>query len=338
MTSPPAASSGLDGAPARVVLLFGWGTGLVHGILMQAFAQDTYLVLAAYALSAGAVAAVTSPPRGTLSLGATVVVIACGAAIATIVLTSTHVTTIVWLFDFASYPIALLIPRGRPIIGGVSLVVFLSAATLWSLTTSQSDPSWGRIISGPLVGGAVGFIWLHTLRGIIARETRARSELERAELHSQAAAAARRIYHRELERVAGESKAILRAIADADELDDALLRHIRVVEGRIRDRLRAADLTHPRVTSCVDAARNLGIDVLLIGDDEAAGQTMSDELANRIVEQLSAPELDTVTIRRLPPGRAATVSVVATSAGRVVRAAFDKDGNRVDAWLDAVTN
>lgn len=335
MRQRSAASSGLDGLPARAALMFVWVTGVVHGIIVGVFAQDVVLIVAAYVLAVCAAAAITSPPRGRLPLGPSIAVLACSAAIATIVLTSPDVDTTVWLFDFASYPVALLIPRGRALLGGIGVGVLLGAATLWALTTAQPDPSWGRIVSGPLVGGAIGFAWMGTLRRIVARETRARTALERAELRSSAALAAARTFQRELARVAEESDAALREIAGAETLDEDAIRRISVVEGRIRDRLRAADLSHRRVSAGIDAARERGIAVLLIGS--GGGRGIGDGLADRILEQLATPGLQSLTVRRLPPGRAAAVSVMGQTAGGIMRAAFDESGDPIDAWLDAVT-
>ncbi|SIS13046.1 hypothetical protein [Microbacterium sp. RURRCA19A] len=324
---PPAAGSGLDGLPARVALLFVWMTGIAHGLEVHAFAVDTGLVLLAYALAAVAAVAVTLPPRGRLPAAPTAAVVSLGATIAVIVLTSPDVSHIVWLFDFASYPIALLIPRGRPLVGGVCLVLLIAAGTGWALTSGEADPSWGRIVSGPLVAGAIGFIWLSTLRRIVRRETSARSDRERAEMLSDAAVTATRAYQDELARVTDESEPLLRDIAAADHLDERTQRRIGIVEGRIRDRLRAGDLFHPRVTAAIDAAREGGVRVLLIGGGGVDDEGISDELADRIVEILELPGLEHVTVRRLPPGRTAAVSAVAGTTQGTVRAAFDRSGN-----------
>lgn len=326
MRQIPAASSGLDTPPARAALLFVWTTGLVHGLLMHAFDEHAGLVAAAYALAVCAAVAVTRPPRGRLAVLPTLVVLAAGASIAAVVLTSPRVSTIVWLFDFASYPVALLIPRGRPLVGGAGVTLLIGAGILWSLTTSQLDPSWVRMVSGPFVAGAVGAIWWETLRRIVARETRARSHLERTELLSNAARDATRSYHARLAHVADESEAVLREIAESDHLDAQALRRVALVEGRIRDRLRAADLYHPRLATAVDAARERGVQVLLIGSGGTDDRGIGDELADRLAQLVSSPGLESLTLRRLPPRRHAAVSAVGRDIHGVVRAALDGAG------------
>ncbi|MFF8186444.1 hypothetical protein ACF044_04200 [Microbacterium sp. NPDC016588] len=332
---PPSAGSGLDGLPARIALLFVWVTGIAHGLEVRAFDVDTAPVILAYALAAVAAIAVTLPPRGRLPAAPTAAVVTLGATITVIVLTSPDVSHIVWLFDFASYPIALLIPRGRPLVGGVCLALLIAAGTAWALVSDQTDPSWGRIVSGPLVAGAIGFIWLSTLRRIVGRETSARSDRERAEMLSEAAVAATRAYQDELARVTDESEPVLLDIAGTEYLDEPTQRRIGIVEGRIRDRLRAGDLFHPRVTAAIDAARDGGVRVLLIGGGTIDDEGISDDLADRIVGILELPGLEHVTVRRLPPGRKAAVSAVAGTTGGTVRAAFDHAGRDVGMRPDA---
>ncbi|MGB4138110.1 MAG: hypothetical protein WA971_16215, partial [Microbacterium sp.] len=107
---------------------------------------------------------------------------------------------------------------------------------------------------------------------------------------------------------------VLRRLAAGGSSGGAELRELPVVEGGVRDLIRARGLRHPLLDDRVAALRRVGAQVLLL-DDSTDGARISDAAVERLLDLLSAPGIESATIRIT--GR--EVGIVVESGGVPVR-------------------
>lgn len=125
-------------------------------------------------------------------------------------------------------------------------------------------------------------------------------------------------------RAIGEEAApVLRRIAAGGALTPAERTDARLLEIRLRDRTRARALVHEPLLHACDAARRNGTDVLLLDD---GGGDVSPTVLARVADLVEGVVDGQVTVRVLPPGRSALVTVHIEERGQVRATAFGSDG------------
>jgi hypothetical protein len=158
---------------------------------------------------------------------------------------------------------------GRYLAAWITLVAVAGIAVGWSVSTGQG---WGHGIAlidrhfGTLLVGSL-FAWslaraTATFTAYQALERRTRA-LERA---AGARAGARRSA---AEGVLEQAGPMLRAIAEGRSLSDADRGELLVIEGALRDQIRAPDLATGRLREAIASARRRGVNVLLLDEVEA---------------------------------------------------------------------
>ncbi|UYP19759.1 hypothetical protein OED52_04160 [Rhodococcus sp. Z13] len=100
-----------------------------------------------------------------------------------------------------------------------------------------------------------------------------------------------------------------------------------LLEARLRDSLRAPVLGAPEVAEAAAAARRRGVEVVLL-DDHAMDPVPDEirrEVYREVVDTLDSVWSGSVTVRVLPPGRGAMVTMLLRGAG-VQRIELGHDG------------
>lgn len=335
--SPGSTASGLSTRTARVALVLVWATGVVQALLAGRFSvMGGPIGVLSYALPLLGAILVTSPRRGPLSRGAALVVMCGVLLVALSVLAFLDLTnrgpSEIWLFSANSTLAALLIVRrntGAGVVGAVGVLAFVAA---WGVATGQHPENLIELVAPGATATLIGGLWVWVLTVVMRRErdAAARAEREQSEVRAaEAVAFASRSEVADILRLAGPP---LTDLIAGRTIDAGFLRELTVAEGGVRDRIRAADLIHPRLERAVAAARARGAHVVLLGAEGADGRPMSDALADALGDVVEAADAITIQARGEPAG--GIVSVLARLGdGASVRILLDEDGQRVNGQI-----
>lgn len=309
---------------ARWAFVFLWGCGVAQGVVTGALGAPGWTGVMGHLVALIGCVALTSQQRGSLPRRLSLLVAACALVVGAIVIAG-EPTGNVWLFDFAGYLLALLAVRGRPVLGSASAMALFIGTLSWGMLAGRVEDTV-VLISASVFALLGGLALLAALQHIAHREARAESESKTAALRAAVtieAEAAQQIFMAE---VLSDAAPVLEEIASRERNDASFIRRISVVEGRIRDRIRAANLRHERLARAIARARSNGARVLLLGGGELSAEALGEDLAAALSEVIERPGIDAVTLRRIPTGRRGAVSVIVESGGKAERLVFDQAG------------
>jgi hypothetical protein len=228
------------------------------------------------------------------------------------------------LVNFCVYVLALLMPRGHPLAGGLGGIALVAGVLTWGFVSGQSARGVFEMLLMPVTALVGSALWWLLLIVVVRRERRAVGVAEAAQVELDAAAVADREYRVRMAGLADRVRPLLAEIAAGAPLDTARHRRIGVVEGDVRDELRAPELRHQELAAEIAQARHRGVRVLLLGD--GTGQPLDQETAGTLVALLRDPTLRAATIRALPEGRRAAVTAVVERDGGTERIELARDG------------
>lgn len=103
----------------------------------------------------------------------------------------------------------------------------------------------------------------------------------------------------------------LSALAAGKEITQEMHEEIKLVEARIRDSIRFPQFCNAAFQDAVDSARRRGATVHIVGECDSQWQ-VTPECAETLTRWVSKVGDGSITIRVMPPGRDATISVVIT--------------------------
>ncbi len=334
LTAGGTGGAGLGTRPARYALITVWALGAVNGVIAGWMGSRTDLVV--YLLALAACVALTG--RGDDMLRPAAAALVAGAAVSSgVLLLAVHPLPIgFWPIDFASYLIALLIPRGNIRAATIGAALLLGAVPIVGLAQSAGADTIAKVMVVPVLALIAGVVWRVILRQIVMRERthRSRAAIAARDIRIDREAAER--YRAELDTIREQAGPLLRAIAAGEPLDPALRHRLMITEAAIRDRIRSPGLAHPTLTAAIADRRRAGVRVLLLGDSsgtdgsDGSDGTVGDELAATI-GGLIAPVIDgSITIRAVPRGRGGAVSVLLSAPDRTERLLMAADGTVID--------
>lgn len=232
-----------------------------------------------------------------------------------------------WPFGMSTTILVFVCVRGRTSFAWLGLVLMWITAGTWSYLTG---PGFGYGVAlnlgnaGPVLMGTVLAYMLRPLARSIYL-LRAQS-IRRIAARSSAAAA---IEERDaqLRRLDVQARPLLERIASGVPLTDHERIECELLEARLRDSLRAPVLGAPEVAEAAAAARRRGVEVVLL-DDHAMDPVPDEirrEVYREVVDTLDSVWSGSVTVRVLPPGRGAMVTMLLRGAG-VQRIELGHDG------------
>ncbi|MFD1815075.1 hypothetical protein [Rhodococcus gannanensis] len=219
--------------------------------------------------------------------------------------------------------------RGRTGWAWLGMTLTLASCVLWAHRTGQGA-GYGLAMSvlnlAPLVMSTF-FAW--TIRPA-ARNIYALRAQKTVEVAADAAdLAVLEERDRQVRRLDELARPLLEHIASGAELSDATCTDCRLLEAYLRDTLRAPILSEPVVVTAARAARARGVEVILLDDhgmDDAAVETR-DNVLGSVAVLLDAASSGTLTVRVLPPRRAALVTVLHDDDHDVRRIELGHDGS-----------
>ena len=173
-------------------------------------------------------------------------------------------TGAVYLFDFASFLVALLIARGNPWHGAVGGAGMVLGGLAWGVSSGAPASVVGQLVALAVMSQVLGVLWRLVLRWVVRRERWHRSEAVQAQRDTAAARHATRLVEEELRQVRVIAQPILQRIAEGAPMSDDLRRDAAIVEGTVRDRLRAPAFRHPLLVEAIGRLRAQGADVTVV--------------------------------------------------------------------------
>jgi hypothetical protein len=194
----------------------------------------------------------------------------------------------------------------------------------------NSTPDLGVVLAG--------IVFSRFVRDAARRLGALRSRVER--VHAQSAATVAQSTERALQsvRVDPQARDLLAVMASGRGLTGAERERCRLVEARLRDRIRAPGLDEPRVAQAVWDARVRGVSVSLL-DDRGAPRSTDAEYPEpavaRVLDTVCSvlPEVASdavVTVRLHPRGRSIAATVVVRDLSGVRRIEFDQGADLVE--------
>lgn len=304
-----AASSGFSSRAARWIMVLVWGTGVLHGALLGQFSATGPWGVAAYTAALLGAVILTHQRPGPLSPYLAVALVLCAVFATTVVIIQYSSSEGVWLLKFSSYVVALAIPRGNPILGGIGGLALVTISTAWAIGTHADTHEIVDVLANPIMSPIAGFIWLLVTRRFVERLDTARRAAAESEARKRIAVRVLQGYRTDLADIREIVEGSLADIISGRELDQVSRLRVSSVEARVRDGIRAPQLREPRLDEAISAARERGVEVVVLGEPDHH-RSLDPIVAAALVEFMSAPDLDRVTLRSLPPGREGEVSVV----------------------------
>lgn len=331
--NPNSFAAGLGTRVARFTLLTVWLLGIASLLIRGAPQGSVAILTTSSLLTFLATWLVTTPGVQALStpraLTAAVASFSSGAC-ALLVLPPEEE---MWQFNFPVYLLALLIARGNVKVGlACGLLLVLTGLTV-GISREVAVTELAEFLALPIVALVVGIFWRGALVHATNRERQRSMEVARANLETIATEAAIASTKEVLILVRAEAEPVLIAIRDDAPLDDTTRREIDVVESSIRDRLRSPLLRHPLINASVHRARRQGVNVLLLGTESTHHRGLPpDPLAAAVAAIITATRQGTVTVRAIPEGRGATISVLVESGEppQRQRSVLDDSGNLIE--------
>ena len=329
-TEMEAVDTGLSSRVARAALVAVWLTGVAHGLLTGSFpAADPTVGVLVYGVALLGVLLATSGPAGPLRRAVAIAAVVCGFAMAIAVIGYADATGApaaeLWLLTFGAYLVGVVIARGNPAIGGAGAAAMIVWLGIWAWGTQRAFEGYAAMVTPVLVSALAGCTWLIATLAVARKEEGILAAGRRAVAVTSAAVSERWASRRELRDIHRAAEPVLERIAGGADVDEPSLRELEIVEGGIRDRIRAAGLYRPVLATAVAEARGRGVQVLLLGDEGAQGR-ISERLALAIAAVVAEPEARSVTVRAF----AGQVSVVLEGAdGARDRIVLGADGGRV---------
>lgn len=322
-------AAGLGARAARYTLIAVWALGICSRLLAGVPSGSAPVLTVSSLLALLSTVLVTAPGSRTLPTLSAVAAAIPAYLSAGLVLLVLPPSGEVWEFNFPTYLLALLMVRGNMREGGCGGLLVLVTGAVAAISAGVGPAETAEFLALPTLALIVALIWARALAAAVKQERADLSAARVAELESAATEAAIAADRAFIAEVRSEAEPVLRLIRGGEVIDDALARDIAVAEGSIRDRLRSPLLRHPLIDTSVRRARQRRVDILLLGSDASNQSAPSDSLARAVAELIDAVDTGSVTVRALPPGRGAAMSVLVESGGVLQRSLLGAEGDLV---------
>lgn len=217
-----------------------------------------------------------------------------------------------WYLCAAVVALFYLCLRRRVAVAWLGMAGVTAVTMLWGATTPFGVEGGILAVVEQLPIIIVGTLFATGLRRSATQIQRLNEQItERTarEADAEATALERHARMRALEDFAAP---MLERLASGEPPTAAERREYALAEAELRDGLRAGSLMVPEVVAAARAARQRGVDVVLL-DDSAGAAPQGDSLAlvsQRVVAALDAGSRGTVTARLLPPQRGVVATIV----------------------------
>lgn len=314
MTSASTRAGGLGTPAARWVLVFVWASGVWLSVAAGSLQLSDRLDVGAYLAGLVGALIVTTPGSRPLGRVGALSVPLLALALAVVALSRAPSTTAVWGLHFATYLVALLIVRGNVVAGALGSAAVIGSAIIDGLLEPLPAAGWAPLLSIPLGSVAAAIAWRLVLRHIVRQERAHRSDAARARHLVAADAEAIADAQRHLDGIRGEAGPLLDRLTLGECIDAELRTALTRAEATIRDGISAPGLHHPLLTAELARLRDRGVTVVLLGEAWPTDQVVGTDLAQQVVRLTADVTAGRITVRCLPAGQPAVLSVVRPTA------------------------
>lgn len=237
-----------------------------------------------------------------------------------------------WTFGMSTTVLVFLCVRGRTLFAWAGLILMLLTAGVWAALTG---PGFGYGIGISLINAGpvlMGTVLAYTIRPLARSIYLLRAQSTRRFAAQSAAAAALEERDAQLGRLDVYARPLLDRIRSGEPLTAGERVECGLLEARLRDALRAPALQAPDVAVAAAAARRRGVEVVMLDDHamDAVGESIRRDVYREVVDVLDSAWSGSVTVRVLPPSRAAMVSMLMRGVD-VRRIELGHDGRRINA-------
>ncbi|MGW0638303.1 sensor histidine kinase [Nocardia salmonicida] len=252
------------------------------------------------------------------------------AALGVVLLSPPYVASIHQLWPASGFTAVatFMCVRGRTLSAWIMITATVAIAGVWS-TLAEAGPGYGISYSlinfGPIIMAAM-FAW--TIRPAADEIYRLRKAAIRDHASAEVAATAIDDNNAQLRELARKARPLLQRVADPAPLTRADLDRCGNLAEELRDHLRAIGLVHPLVDPASAAARDRGVEVVML-DDEGMNEidaAVRHEVLRTIADELNRTRNGRIAVRIVPPGRSKLATVVAYTNSTVRRVDFDVAG------------
>ncbi|MGW6696015.1 hypothetical protein ACWF62_19850 [Rhodococcus sp. NPDC054953] len=223
--------------------------------------------------------------------------------------------------------------RGRTWFAWLGMLSTIGTCVVWSTLTGQGAAhglARSVINIAPLL---MATFFAYTIRPAARDIFELRAQTTRRAAAEAADTAVLEERDRQLRRLDEQARPLLDRIAAGESLDESERLACRLLEAHLRDSVRAPVLSDRAVVVAARDARARGVEVTLL--DDGAMNFVADDARRRFFDhvacELSAATAGGVTVRILPPGRAASATVLCSTADVVRRTEFGTDGRPLRA-------
>lgn len=325
MTSP---------AARAMVTLYAAASALMAVMSREGVIAFWPIAVALLVVVLGAVALIRVP-GDPIPLGDSVALAATGPAACTLVLGVLPVPIAsplqLWPLGAVTAIYAFMGVRGRPGFAWLGMLATITTCVVWSTATGQGA-AYGLAMSvinvAPLL---MSTFFALTLRPAARKIFALRAQTTRRAAAEAADSAILEERDRQLRRLDELARPILEHIAAGEPLDEDQRIACGLLEAHLRDSVRAPALSDPGVVAAARGARARGVEVILLDDGgmDAAAPDARRRFLGSVTDVLSGTDRGAVTVRVLPPGRAAMATVLSSTPQGVRRTEFGPDGNAV---------
>lgn len=326
LTSPATSAGGLGTRAARWAFLFVLACGALQGLADGTLAEAPLMWAATLAVAGVGVLALTTPGAQHLSPALACGTVATAGLVAVAALWSAPEVRDLWALDFAAYLATFLIVRGNVVAGAIGSTLVPALAAVWAWPREPSPQEWALLLGIPIGCVFAASAWRLVLRWIVRRQRMHRSNTARAAERAEADAEALAATRAELRQISAQVIPLLERIVRGEPVDDAMRAALAFTEAGIRDRIRAPQLNHPELVATIGSLRRRSVEVVLLGEPGAGPPRASHALVAAIKAAIAPVSTGRVTIRTLPAGRAAAVSVVIADADAATHLQFASNG------------
>ncbi|TSD98139.1 hypothetical protein FOS14_14230 [Skermania sp. ID1734] len=277
-------------------------------------ARTKWPIMVALLVSAVGGATLLWMPGDPLGYRPTLAVVVCGPIASALVLsvipapaTSAAQT---WPYAAGTACAVYLCVRGRTLAGWAEILVMIAVAGVWGALTDQGFLAAAMPQAVSVAPMLMATFFAYVIRPAARQIVELRAESTRrvaAESATQAMLAER---GRQMRQVDAMVRPVLRRIIDPRPLEQDERIECALLEAELRDSLRAPALADPTVTRAARAARERGVDVVLIDDYRGDEVPAREQLLTLVTRELTRADAGTIAVRILPQKRGLLATIL----------------------------
>lgn len=315
MESAGGVDTGLSNPLVRPTLLFGWAllvaAALVGGMLPPITREAAPLWVAVLAIGID-FALITAQRPGRLDRPRLALVIGVSLVAVLFLLVQGAGTgpMVLYVLGYLNVAVSLLIMRGHPLVGVcLASLILLSIAWRGVLVGASPREQLERLALPIVTVGVFALIYAFA-RSLERKRSRAVDEQLLAVTRADAARSRSTQSDRVRSQIVGIARPLLEQLAAGTPLTPQFHQAVVDANEAIRNRIRRDLPAHPEFLTAIDAVRERGVAIQLIGSEDASSRRMDDALVDRLVALLHTEGVTAATVRFLPLSRGGSCSVL----------------------------